>query len=138
MQPKFFSQSATLAIVMVLTLGLLMACGKSNVPVATETPSVPPATDNATTVAVQPVMGNGEKVYQTSCRVCHDTGNLNSPRVGDNVAWQARIAKGKDTLYAHAITGFTGKSGVMPPRGNSTAPDADIKAAVDYMVAKSQ
>ena len=136
MQPKFFSQSATLAIVMVSTLGLLMACGKPNVPVATETPST--ATDNATTVATQPVMGNGEKVYQTSCRVCHDTGNLNSPRVGDNVAWQARIAQGKDTLYAHAITGFTGKSGVMPPRGNSTAPDADIKAAVDYMVAKSQ
>jgi cytochrome c5 len=41
-------------------------------------------------------------------------------------------------LYEHAIKGFQGKAGVMPPKGGSAAPDADVKAAVDYMVAAAK
>jgi cytochrome c5 len=42
-------------------------------------------------------------------------------------------------LYAHAVGGFQGKGGVMPPKGGNTSlPDADVKAAVDYMVAAAR
>ena len=44
-----------------------------------------------------------------------------------------------DTLYTHAIKGFQGKAGVMPPKGGSVAlPDDDVKAAVDYMVSAAK
>ncbi|ELA09120.1 cytochrome c-type protein [Moraxella macacae 0408225] len=79
----------------------------------------------------------GEKLYNTTCKTCHDTGVLGAPKTGDKANWAPRIAQGKDILYKHAIEGFTGKSGTMPPKGTSTAPDADIKAAVDYMVQKN-
>ena len=45
-----------------------------------------------------------------------------------------RIAQGEATLFKHAIEGFTGKKGVMPPKGGSTASDDEVKAAVQYMV----
>lgn len=80
----------------------------------------------------------GENLYQNSCRVCHDTGNLGSPRFGDKAAWQERIAQGNEVLYSHAINGFIGKTGVMPAKGGSTATDDEVKAAVDYMVNKSK
>ncbi len=41
-------------------------------------------------------------------------------------------------LYTHALDGFTGPAGMMPPRGGNTAlTDDEVKAAVDYMVGKS-
>jgi len=62
-----------------------------------------------------------------------------APKFGDKAAWAPRIKQGKETLYKHAIGGFKGKSGVMPAKGGRTdLSDADVKAAVDYMVANSQ
>jgi len=44
-----------------------------------------------------------------------------------------------DKLYTNSIKGFQGKTGVMPPKGGNTAlSDADVKAAVDYMVSKAK
>ncbi len=58
---------------------------------------------------------------------------------GNKDEWAPRIAQGKDTLYKHAIEGFTGAKGMMPARGGAaTLSDDDVKAAVDFMVAKSQ
>jgi len=54
------------------------------------------------------------------------------------MGWAPRIAQGTSTLYEHALKGFQGKTGMMPPKGGSTAPDADVKAAVDYMVAAAK
>ena len=49
------------------------------------------------------------------------------------------LAQGKPTLYEHAIKGYQGKAGVMPAKGgNAGLPDADVKAAVDYMVAQAK
>lgn len=49
------------------------------------------------------------------------------------------IAQGTATLYKHAIEGFTGQHGVMPPKGGrSDLPDDLIKQGVDYMVGKSR
>jgi cytochrome c5 len=45
------------------------------------------------------------------------------------VAWAPRLKTGIDAMTANAIKG----KGAMPPRGGSTASDADIKSAVEYM-----
>ena len=93
-------------------------------------------------VASAPVAGpavasadTGKKAYDTACFACHGAGIAGAPKFGDKVAWSARIGQGSSVLYDHAIKGFQGKAGVMPPKGGSALPDADVKAAVDYMVA---
>jgi cytochrome c5 len=69
---------------------------------------------------------------------CHGAGIAGAPKVGDKTNWAPRIAQGNAVLYEHALKGFQGKAGVMPPKGGSAAPDADVKAAVDYMVAAAK
>ena len=45
------------------------------------------------------------------------------------------VAKGKDTLYTHAIDGFKGTAGVMPAKGGNPAlTDEQVKATVDWML----
>jgi len=77
----------------------------------------------------------GKKLYESACAVCHSAGIAGAPKFGDKAAWKARIAQGEATLVTHAIKGFQGKAGMMPPKGGSSASDDDIKAAVRYMVA---
>ena len=78
----------------------------------------------------------GKATYEASCALCHGAGIAGAPKFGDKTAWKSRIAQGKDTLYKHALGGFQGKTGtMMPPKGgNMNLADADVKAAVDYMV----
>jgi cytochrome c5 len=79
---------------------------------------------------------DGKKVFEASCAACHAAGIAGAPKFGDKAAWAPRIAQGVSVLYTHAIGGFQGKGGVMPPKGGNVAlPDPDVKAAVDYMVA---
>jgi cytochrome c5 len=80
----------------------------------------------------------GKALYNATCAACHGAGIAGAPKFGDKAAWAGRIAQGSTTLYEHAIKGFQGKSGMMPPKGGSTAPDADVKAAVDFMVSSSK
>lgn len=81
----------------------------------------------------------GKAVYDSTCVACHGAGVAGAPKFGDKAAWKDRIAKGNATLHDHAIKGFQGKSGFMPPKGgNASLPDADVKAAVDYMVSKAK
>lgn len=81
----------------------------------------------------------GKDVYDKSCAACHAAGVAGAPKLGDKPAWKDRLAQGNDTLYAHAIKGFQGKTGFMPPKGgNASLSDADVKAAVDYMAAQSK
>jgi len=81
---------------------------------------------------------SGEEAY-ASCAACHGTGIAGAPAVGDAKAWTTRIAQGADTLYDHAINGYQGTAGYMPAKGGNTAlTDDSVKAAVDYMVEKSQ
>ena len=78
----------------------------------------------------------GKAIYDTTCMACHAAGVAGAPKFGDKAAWGPRIAQGVDTLHTHAIKGFQGKSGMMPPKGgNMSLSDADVKAAVDYMTA---
>jgi len=82
---------------------------------------------------------HGKKIYDTTCMACHAAGVAGAPKLGDKAAWAPRIAQGADTLHTHAIKGFQGKAGMMPPKGgNMSAKDEDVKAAVDYMVSQSK
>lgn len=50
-----------------------------------------------------------------------------------------RLAQGQEVLYQHAIAGYTGTKGVMPPKGgNAALADADVRSAVDYMVSQAR
>jgi cytochrome c5 len=78
---------------------------------------------------------SGEELFQQVCSTCHRAGIAGAPKAGDKGAWDPRIAKGKDTLYDHAIKGFQGTSGVMPAKGGrADLPDDLVKQGVDYMV----
>jgi cytochrome c5 len=82
---------------------------------------------------------NGTELFEQTCSVCHGAGIAGAPKAGDKAAWAPRIAEGKATLYEHALKGFQGKSGVMPPKGGRTdAPDDLVKQAVDHMIQMAQ
>jgi cytochrome c len=84
-------------------------------------------------------MAAGQKVYQQTCFACHGTGAAGAPKFGDKAAWKARIAKGMATLDKHALHGFQGSAGVMPPKGGRMdLSDEDVKNAVAYMVHNSK
>jgi cytochrome c5 len=92
-----------------------------------------PAGAAAPTPALAPAK-NGQELFDQTCSACHAQGIGGAPKAGDAAAWKPRIAKGKATLYEHALKGFQGTSGVMPAKGGSTASDALVEQAVDYMV----
>lgn len=84
------------------------------------------------------VASAGKALYDSTCIACHGSGVAGAPKFGDKAAWAPIIAAGMPTLYDRALHGYTGKRGMMPPKGGSTASDADVKAAVDYMVAAAK
>ncbi|MES2192437.1 MAG: c-type cytochrome [Pseudomonadota bacterium] len=69
-------------------------------------------------------------LYTQVCAVCHAAGVAGAPKLGDKAAWAPRVGAGVDALTASAIKG----KNAMPPKGGSTASDAEIKAVVQYMV----
>ena len=76
-------------------------------------------------------VADGKKVYESTCIACHGLGVANAPRFGDKKAWAPHLMHGAEHLYENALKGL----GPMPPRGgNLTLSDAEVKAAVDYMV----
>ena len=98
--------------------------------------TVSSATTQVTATATAVI--DGKKIYNGMCVACHGAGVAGAPRVGDKGAWAERIDKGASTLYANAINGVQGSSGVMPAKGGNPAlSDDEIKAVVDYMVAQS-
>jgi len=82
----------------------------------------------------------GKQVFNGLCVSCHGAGLPGVPQFGNKKEWAPRIAKGKATLYKHALHGFSsGGPLAMPPKGGNPAlSDAQVEAAVDYMVANSQ
>lgn len=92
-------------------------------PVAAAAPSAPAS---ATVAAA-----SGEALYKQACQVCHAAGVAGAPKLADKAAWAPRLALGLDGLTASVIKG----KGAMPPKGGSSASDAEIKASVAYMLA---
>ncbi|MGH8582963.1 MAG: c-type cytochrome [Gammaproteobacteria bacterium] len=82
---------------------------------------------------------SGKAVYDGACAACHGAGLAGAPKVGDPTAWQARIAQGEAVLLKHAIDGFQGSGGVMPPKGGrDDLSDEEVTSAMRYMVAQGQ
>ena len=82
---------------------------------------------------------SGEEVYNTACSACHAAGIAGAPKFGDAAAWAPRIGQGMDTMVSHAINGFQGKAGYMPPKGGRTdLSDEAVRSAVEYMVDNSK
>lgn len=77
----------------------------------------------------------GKTVFEANCAVCHVPGASNAPKFGDKAAWKPRIQSGVENLYKSAING---KNAMPPKGGNTTLADADVKAAVDYIVSQSR
>ena len=75
-------------------------------------------------------------LYTQLCQTCHVSGAAGAPKVGDKAAWATRLAAAKD-IDGLTVSSIKGK-GAMPPRGGSTASDAEIKAVVTYMVNASK
>jgi cytochrome c5 len=82
-----------------------------------------------------PGVRSGEQVVNIVCQTCHGAGLVGAPKIGDKAAWQPRLAQGVNPLHEHAIKGIR----AMPPRGgNPSLSDAEVSAAVDYMLRQSK
>lgn len=72
-------------------------------------------------------------LYNRSCRSCHAGGSGGAPRTGDTAAWEARWAKGADTLLDHTIGGYKG----MPPMGMCTdCNESQFRSLIEYMAGR--
>lgn len=85
----------------------------------------------AASAAAKPDAAKGKAVYDAACGVCHAAGVAGAPKAGDKAAWAPRVAGGIDALYSSSLKG---KNAMPPKGGNLTLADADVKAAVDYLV----
>jgi cytochrome c5 len=83
-------------------------------------------------VAAGPVAAaDGKAVFDKSCGVCH---KVMAPKLSDKAAWAPRVNQGADALTASVIKG----KGAMPPKGGTSLADADIKAAVEYIISQAK
>lgn len=113
----------------------VVACGQKETPA----PAQKPATAPAAPAPVAAENAAGKAVFGKVCAMCHAAGVAGAPKPGDKADWGPRIAQGNDVLYKHAIEGYTGAKGMMPPRGGGASlTDDEVKAAVDYMVNQSR
>ena len=78
---------------------------------------------------------DGSVIFNNLCTGCHTAGVGGAPTM-DQAHWSARIAQGTETLYKHAIEGYTGPDGgIMPPKGGNPAlTDEQVKATVDWIL----
>jgi cytochrome c5 len=113
------------------------AAAPATVPAAAA-PAPAPSAAAPVAAASVPSADAGKALYSSTCVACHGAGIAGAPKLGDKAAWAPRLKQGNDVLYGHAIKGFQGQAGMMPPKGGSSAPDADVKAAVDYMAAAAK
>ena len=76
---------------------------------------------------------SGKDVYTKTCAVCHATGIAGAPKYGNAGDWGPRIAGGTAKVYGNALKGTP--KGMPAKGGNPSYSDAEVKAAVDYMLA---
>ena len=78
---------------------------------------------------------DGATIYNSICKACHETGVAGAPKTGDKTAWAPRIATGTAALLKSATNG----KNAMPPRGGAAdLSDAELKAAVVFLVGKAK
>lgn len=114
-----------------LPFGQVYLPGDDLAAAATEAPVAAAAEPVATTLT-------GPQVYNEACIACHGSGIGGAPALSNAEAWAPRIDKGLDTLAQHAIEGFTGEAGYMPPKGGRLdLSDQEVRDAVEYMVSEA-
>lgn len=76
----------------------------------------------------------GQATYEQYCVVCHRDGVAGAPKFRDAADWRPRLDKQNiDSLTASALKGLN----AMPAKGTcQECSDADLKAAIEYMVPK--
>lgn len=79
-------------------------------------------------------MEDGKQLYQKNCSVCHSTGYKNAPKPGDQTAWKPIIKEGFFETYQNVVTG---KKGHLPRGACMDCTDAELIAAVKYMMQTS-
>ncbi len=92
-------------------------------------------------VKIEPVAEvlSAVQVYNQACVACHGAGIAGAPKAGDGAAWAPRIALGEALLHQHALEGYQGLAGYMPPKGGHTnLSDAEIISAVEYLVEQAR
>jgi cytochrome c5 len=133
-EPKFVAPAAAAAAEPAPTTAA-PAAPTTAAPVTAAPVAAAAAVTTAAVAAVAPAAAKTDAVpalYTSVCAVCHIAGVANAPKLGDKAAWAPRLAAGVDGLTASVIKG----KGAMPPKGGAgAASDAEIKAAVSYMVA---
>ena len=104
---------------------------------AAAAPAAAPAPAAAAPAAPEPApapaasaAADGKGLYDKACFACHAAGVAGAPKFGDKAAWAPFVAQGMDAMLKIVISG----KGAMPPRGGTTATDAELQAAVQYMV----
>lgn len=85
-------------------------------------------------VAAAPPAPSGRPVFEQVCAACHEAGLGGAPAIADRENWRRRIQQGEPVLVDHALNGFR----AMPARGgNAMLTDAEVKAAVRYMITRA-
>ena len=77
---------------------------------------------------------DGKSTYNSVCMACHATGVANAPKMGDKAAWAPRIKSGAAALLQSVIKG----KGAMPPKAGTSLSEAELRAAIDFMVSQSK
>jgi cytochrome c5 len=83
---------------------------------------------------------SGPQVYNAACYLCHAPPGIGgAPPLGDAAAWQPRIAQGIEVLHEHALNGYQGQNGYMPPKGGRVdLSDEEVFDAIAFMVQQAQ
>ena len=89
----------------------------------------------AQAAARRPAGAHLAALYDASCRSCHTRRDSGAPLSGDHTQWDARWAKGPDTLLQHAVAGYN----AMPAGGQcATCTAADYTALIRFMADQRQ
>lgn len=79
-----------------------------------------------------PQTRTGQQIVKERCQDCHADGKNGAPKLGDMADWKPRLKNGVDPLVKSAVGGHN----AMPARGGlANLSDAEMRAAVEYMVA---
>jgi cytochrome c5 len=77
---------------------------------------------------------DGKRIYQENCSVCHNNGFKGAQKPGDMQAWKKIIDAGFYATYKNVVTG---QNGHIPNGACPTCNDAELKAAIKYMMQES-
>jgi cytochrome c5 len=107
--------------------------GAAGAAAGSKEPAAPKSRAAAASAASQ--KPDGKKVYDSNCMACHATGVAGAPKLGDKAAWAPHLKQGMDALLQSALKG----KGAMPPKGgNPSLSEAEVRAAIEFMISQSK